>query len=97
MIPGNADDNPVVVQEIGRVAAGILLRLLADKKPHTVAVTGGTTVAAMAEKHLWQGTGSDHCPGPWWAGGSHRAPGQYDCYGSCTQTEDQVPSALRAR
>ena len=49
VIPGNADDNPVVVQEIGRVAAGILLRLLADKKPHTVAVTGGTTVAAMAE------------------------------------------------
>jgi central glycolytic genes regulator len=49
VIPGNADEDPVVVQEIGRVAAGILLRLLADRKQHIVAVTGGTTLAAMAE------------------------------------------------
>ena len=94
VIPGNADDNPVVVQEIGRVAAGILLRLLADKKPHTVAVTGGTTVAAMAENIYGKEPEATIVPAP---GGSHRAPGQYDCYGSCTQTEDQVPSALRAR
>lgn len=49
VLPGDADRDPVVVREIGRVAAGILLRLLSDHKPHIVAVTGGTTVAAMAE------------------------------------------------
>ncbi len=49
VIPGNADEDKVVIREIGRVAAGILQRLLADHKKHIVAVTGGSTVAAMAE------------------------------------------------
>lgn len=49
VLPGNADQDKVVTREIGRVAAGILLRLLADHGRHIVAVTGGTTVAAMAE------------------------------------------------
>ena len=49
VLPGDADQDPVVVREIGRVAAGLLLRLLSDHKAHVVAVTGGTTVAAMAE------------------------------------------------
>lgn len=49
VIPGNADEDKVVVREIGRVAAGLLMRLLADHKKHIVAVTGGNTVAAMAE------------------------------------------------
>ena len=49
VLPGNAAQDKVVTREIGRVAAGILLRLLADHKKHIVAVTGGTTVAAMAE------------------------------------------------
>ena len=57
VLPGNADQDKVVTREIGRVAAGILLRLLADHKKHIVAVTGGTTVAAMAAF----GTGT--CPG----------------------------------
>lgn len=49
VLPGNADQDQVVTREIGRVAAGILLHLLSDHKPHIVAVTGGTTVAAMAQ------------------------------------------------
>jgi central glycolytic genes regulator len=49
VIPGDADENKVVTQEIGRTAARILLNLVADKKEHIVAVTGGSTVAAMAE------------------------------------------------
>lgn len=49
VLPGNADLDQVVTREIGRVAAGILLHLLSDHKPHIVAVTGGTTVAAMAQ------------------------------------------------
>lgn len=49
VLPGNADQDQVVTREIGRVAAGILLHLLSDHKPHIVAVTGGSTVAAMAQ------------------------------------------------
>ena len=49
VLPGTADQAQVVTREIGRVAAGILLHLLSDHKPHIVAVTGGTTVAAMAQ------------------------------------------------
>ncbi len=49
VLPGNADQDQVVTREIGRVAAGILLHLLSDHKSHIVAVTGGTTVAAMAQ------------------------------------------------
>ena len=49
VLPGNADQDQVVTREIGRVAAGILLHLLSDHGPHIVAVTGGTTVAAMAQ------------------------------------------------
>ncbi|MCD2435416.1 DNA-binding transcriptional regulator [Acidaminococcus sp. NSJ-142] len=49
VIPGDADLDPVGTREIGRVAAGILLRLLGDHKAHIVAVTGGTTMAALAE------------------------------------------------
>ncbi|WP_337617688.1 sugar-binding transcriptional regulator [Acidaminococcus timonensis] len=49
VLPGNADQDQVVTREIGRVAAGILLHLLSDHNPHIVAVTGGTTVAAMAQ------------------------------------------------
>ena len=86
---------PLLSRRLGRVAAGILLRLLADKKPHTVAVTGGTTVAAMAENIYGKEPEATIVPAV--VGWGIIAPGQYDCYGSCTQIEDQVPSALRAR
>ena len=50
IIPGDCDKEEVVKKEIGRAAARILLQLLADgKKQHVVAVSGGTTLAAMAE------------------------------------------------
>ncbi|MCH3951167.1 MAG: HTH domain-containing protein [Acidaminococcus sp.] len=49
VIPGDADENKVVRQEIGRTAARILLGLISNKEKHIVAVTGGSTVAAMAE------------------------------------------------
>ena len=50
IIPGDCDKEEVVKKEIGRAAARILLQLLADgKKQHIVAVSGGTTLAAMAE------------------------------------------------
>lgn len=49
VLPGDADEDPVVTREIGRVAAGILMQLLMDHQKHVVAITGGRTVAAMAE------------------------------------------------
>ena len=49
IIPGDSDHDEVVKREIGRAGARILLKLLGDGKQHIVAVTGGTTVAAMAE------------------------------------------------
>lgn len=49
IIPGDSDQEDVVKREIGRAAARILSKLLAaaDGK-HIVAVSGGTTMAAMA-------------------------------------------------
>lgn len=48
IIPGDSDQEEVVKREIGRAAARILIKLLADGKKHIVAVSGGTTMAAMA-------------------------------------------------
>lgn len=48
IIPGDSDQEAVVKQEIGRAAAGILIGLLNDAKEHIVAVSGGTTMAALA-------------------------------------------------
>ena len=48
IIPGDSDQEEVVKREIGRAAARILSRLLGDGKKHIVAVSGGTTMAALA-------------------------------------------------
>lgn len=48
ILPGDSDEEPVVKREIGRTAARILSKLLSDGKNHIVAVSGGTTLAALA-------------------------------------------------
>ena len=48
ILPGDSDQEEVVKREIGRTAARILSKLLADGDHHIVAVSGGTTLAAMA-------------------------------------------------
>ena len=48
ILPGDSDQEEVVKREIGRTAAHILSKLLSDGKRHIVAVSGGTTMAAMA-------------------------------------------------
>jgi len=48
ILPGDSDQEKVVKREIGRTAARILSKLLSDGKEHIVAVSGGTTMAAMA-------------------------------------------------
>ena len=48
ILPGDSDQEPVVKREIGRTAASILSELLADGSAHIVAVSGGTTLAALA-------------------------------------------------
>ncbi len=48
ILPGDSDQEEVVKREIGRTAARILSKLLADGGHHIVAVSGGTTLAAMA-------------------------------------------------
>ncbi|MCD8198932.1 MAG: DNA-binding transcriptional regulator [Phascolarctobacterium sp.] len=48
IIPGDSDQAEIVKREIGRAAAGILSKLISDGKKHVVAVSGGTTMAAMA-------------------------------------------------
>lgn len=48
IIPGDCDQEDVVKREIGRAAAGILINLLSDGEEHIVAVSGGTTMAALA-------------------------------------------------
>lgn len=48
ILPGDSDQEEVVKREIGRTAARILSKLLGDGERHIVAVSGGTTLAAMA-------------------------------------------------
>ncbi len=48
ILPGDSDQEEVVKREIGRTAAHILSKLLSDGGRHIVAVSGGTTMAAMA-------------------------------------------------
>ncbi len=48
IIPGDSDVEPVVQQEIGRAAARVLTSLIGDEKNHIVAVSGGSTMAALA-------------------------------------------------
>lgn len=48
IIPGDSDQEEVVKKEIGRAASKILTNLLSDDKEHVVAVSGGTTLAALA-------------------------------------------------
>lgn len=48
ILPGDSDQEEIVKREIGRTAAHILSKLLSDGKRHIVAVSGGTTMAAMA-------------------------------------------------
>jgi central glycolytic genes regulator len=47
IVPGNSDENDVVKKELGRACVGYLKTCL--KGNNTVAVTGGTTLAAAAE------------------------------------------------
>ncbi|MBR5486628.1 MAG: DNA-binding transcriptional regulator, partial [Phascolarctobacterium sp.] len=48
IIPGDSDQEEVVKREIGRASARILSKVLGDGSEHVVAVSGGTTLAAMA-------------------------------------------------
>lgn len=48
IIPGDSDKEPVVKREMGRAAARQLLVLLKESGSNIVAVSGGTTLAAMA-------------------------------------------------
>lgn len=48
IIPGDSDQEDVVKREIGRTAARILSKILSDGQNHIVAVSGGTTMAALA-------------------------------------------------
>lgn len=48
IIPGDSDQDEVVKREMGRTAARILSKLLSDGASHIVAVSGGTTLSAMA-------------------------------------------------
>ncbi|HIU64126.1 MAG TPA: DNA-binding transcriptional regulator [Candidatus Avacidaminococcus intestinavium] len=48
IIPGNCDEDDVVKREIGRAAATILNNLLSDGQKRIIAVSGGTTMAALA-------------------------------------------------
>ncbi len=48
ILPGDSDQDDVVKREIGRTAARILSKLLSDDRKHIVAVSGGTTIAALA-------------------------------------------------
>ncbi len=48
ILPGDSDQEDIVKREIGRTAAHILSKLLSDGSRHIVAVSGGTTMAAMA-------------------------------------------------
>lgn len=48
IIPGDSDQEEVVKREIGRAAARILGNLIGDGQRHIVAVSGGSTMAALA-------------------------------------------------
>lgn len=48
ILPGDSDQEEVVKREIGRTAAHLLSKLLSDGRKHIVAVSGGSTMAAMA-------------------------------------------------
>ena len=48
IIPGDSEQEEVVKREIGRASARILSKVLGDGNEHIVAVSGGTTLAAMA-------------------------------------------------
>ncbi|WP_353893826.1 sugar-binding domain-containing protein [Proteinivorax hydrogeniformans] len=48
VIPGDSDENPLVKDEIGKGVATALLKLLKDGD--VIAVTGGSTVAAIADQ-----------------------------------------------
>ena len=48
IIPGDSEQEEVVKREIGRASARILSKVLGDGNEHVVAVSGGTTLAAMA-------------------------------------------------
>ena len=48
VITGDCDEEDVVKREIGRAAAAILNNLLSNGEEHIVAVSGGTTMAALA-------------------------------------------------
>ncbi|MEZ0535939.1 sugar-binding transcriptional regulator [Caldicellulosiruptoraceae bacterium PP1] len=47
IVPGDADKNPLVLKEIGKLASKIILPYLSDIK--TIAVTGGTTVKEVVD------------------------------------------------
>lgn len=47
IVPGDADKNPIVLKEIGKIASNIIINLLNDVK--IVALTGGTTVKEVVD------------------------------------------------
>lgn len=53
VVPGNADETPEVLAEVGRVAASKLRKILSDGQ--ILAVNGGTTIQQVAE-HIPRGT-----------------------------------------
>ncbi|RXJ01745.1 hypothetical protein DS745_09715 [Anaerobacillus alkaliphilus] len=49
VVPGDSDEAPWVKKEMGRVTVQLMKRHLADEASKIVALTGGTTIAAVAE------------------------------------------------
>ncbi len=49
VVPGDSDETPWVKKEMGRVTVQLMKRYLADESQKVVALTGGTTIAAVAE------------------------------------------------
>ncbi len=49
VVPGNSDQAPWVKKELGRATVQLMKRYLANQQVKIVALTGGTTVAAVAE------------------------------------------------
>lgn len=49
VVPGNCDEADWVKKELGRATVQLLKRQLAEENPKVVALTGGTTIAAVAE------------------------------------------------
>ena len=53
IVPGNADEDKTSLMDIGKAAAALLKEIIKDG--HTIAVTGGSTVGAVADALSYMG------------------------------------------